>query len=489
MSRLRVRLNVYDLSMGISRQFSELLAGKHFEAVYHTGVVVGDREYYYGQGVDCSPEGATPYGVPMERLEMGETTKTPAEIQAFLDAQRGEFSTERYNVITHNCNHFSNAFLTFLVGQQVPDRIVNQGMEFLQTPLGQMVAPMLQPGVGGMEGAGALGGMGSQLSFSAPSVAPSGAAPGGSGPAEPPPKAKEPANSSPAGEQYAGISLEVPKPYRNEQSVLLDEATDLGSPLTEVYGLSEAMVTVDSLASLVDAVCEKRDYSLPVQNIRALDTLLHAKLDDCPSPRPEDAPIVLACLDLLACACLTSSVVNIPVSVQPYYCMLNYTIMPSEKCKAALFRYANNWVIQIPGMRDVRQRADVYMRWVEVGLLEVDREARLMACRLLYNISRVLTAEEVEKEYELLESITCPTILQAAAAADPERKSLAAPANLLCGALGRCLLTAGDSSPAFLKAQRRLREADLSRLEGPCARDLRAFLRLAEAAPRDDDLF
>jgi len=482
-TELIVKLHVYDLSMGISRQYSELLAGKHFDAVYHTGVVVGGREYYYGDGINDSPAGITPYGRPVEVLDMGATSKTLAEINAFLDEKRADFTSENYNLISHNCNHFSNAFLIFLVGKSVPERIVNQGREFLETPLGQMVAPLLQYGPGSSS---FPRGTGTLPASSAPPPLPSTRPAGASA------SKKSPAASTSDGkadkQKYPGIALDEPKAYLNKQPTLQSEAADLGSCLADVLGISQAMAAVDAFSQLVDAVCDKRDYAVAPAFLGGLDNLLHAQLDG-DTPRPPNDLAIHCSLDILACVCLTSSVVDIPVSVQPYYCILNYSSLPSADCKEALLRYANNWAIQIPGMRCLRQNPDPYLGCVATALREPSRGVRLMACRALYNASRALTAADVGKHYAMLEALTCPPIEAAANAEDADRKPLAAPANLMCGALGRCLLTVGPKSPAFGKAQRRLRDLDFSRLEGPCARDLKLFLGLNEALSGDDELF
>lgn len=51
---------------------------------------------------------------------------------------------EKYHVFEHNCNHFTNAAADFLLGDGIPSEIVNQPNEFLATPLGAMLSPMMQ---------------------------------------------------------------------------------------------------------------------------------------------------------------------------------------------------------------------------------------------------------------------------------------------------------------------------------------------------------
>ena len=50
-----VKLHVYDLSTGMAAQFSRQIIGKHIEGVWHTGIVVFNKEYYFGGGISYDP--------------------------------------------------------------------------------------------------------------------------------------------------------------------------------------------------------------------------------------------------------------------------------------------------------------------------------------------------------------------------------------------------------------------------------------------------
>ena len=77
----------------------------------------------------------------IERL--GTTTKTEAEIQAFLRSVSGQWTASNYDLWTHNCNNFSECVVNFLCDKSIPKWILDFPTEILQTPLGQMLAPML----------------------------------------------------------------------------------------------------------------------------------------------------------------------------------------------------------------------------------------------------------------------------------------------------------------------------------------------------------
>ena len=50
-----------------------MFIGKQLEAIYHTGLVVYGKEYYFGGGILQGAPGLTPYGSPIKREELGTT--------------------------------------------------------------------------------------------------------------------------------------------------------------------------------------------------------------------------------------------------------------------------------------------------------------------------------------------------------------------------------------------------------------------------------
>lgn len=71
-------------------------------------------------------------------------TEIPEELfMEFLRDVSPRFTQETYNVFKHNCNNFTNECSQFLLGEGIPHDIVNLPNEFLNTPIGKMIAPML----------------------------------------------------------------------------------------------------------------------------------------------------------------------------------------------------------------------------------------------------------------------------------------------------------------------------------------------------------
>eukprot|EP00244_Chara_vulgaris_P004068 TRINITY_DN17870_c0_g1_i1.p1 TRINITY_DN17870_c0_g1~~TRINITY_DN17870_c0_g1_i1.p1 ORF type:complete len:319 (-),score=59.99 TRINITY_DN17870_c0_g1_i1:188-1012(-) len=54
------------------------------------------------------------------------------------------YTPEAYNLMTHNCNNFSDEVANLLVGRGIPDDIVGLPQEVLNSPMGALIAPMIQ---------------------------------------------------------------------------------------------------------------------------------------------------------------------------------------------------------------------------------------------------------------------------------------------------------------------------------------------------------
>lgn len=136
---------VYDLSNGLASQLSQSILGTHIPAIFHTGVRVHGSEYFYGGGIQRAPAGMTPYGVPMRLDTVGNTSKSPAELAAFLHSIRHDFSMMRYHLLDHNCNHFSQACVQFLVpGASVANDVMSLVDTVRASPMAALVIPFIE---------------------------------------------------------------------------------------------------------------------------------------------------------------------------------------------------------------------------------------------------------------------------------------------------------------------------------------------------------
>ena len=139
----------YDLTNGLAKTMSPGLLGKSIEGVWHTAVCVYGKEYFYGGGIQIGQPKKTPYGYPVKELDMGYTQMEKDMFESYLKSIDNDFTPESYNVINHNCNHFTDAALFFLTGKNLPNPILKQHEQILSTPMGKMLMPMLQQMSGG----------------------------------------------------------------------------------------------------------------------------------------------------------------------------------------------------------------------------------------------------------------------------------------------------------------------------------------------------
>ena len=68
--------------------------GVHIDAVYHTALVFGGIEYFFGAGVQTSYPGATHHGRPMEIIPMGRTELPLEIILEYLESLKEIYTVE-----------------------------------------------------------------------------------------------------------------------------------------------------------------------------------------------------------------------------------------------------------------------------------------------------------------------------------------------------------------------------------------------------------
>ena len=143
----KVSINVYDISGGLASQMSQMILGKKIDGIWHTGVIVFGKEYYFGGGICTDPIGQTPYGTPVKSEEVGETEVPEELFQEFLQDLAQKYTDTNYDLIKNNCNHFANDCVEFLTGEGLPSYILGLIDEIASAPMGAMILNML----GGMQ--------------------------------------------------------------------------------------------------------------------------------------------------------------------------------------------------------------------------------------------------------------------------------------------------------------------------------------------------
>ncbi|KAH9980190.1 PPPDE putative peptidase domain-containing protein [Lactifluus volemus] len=140
-----VKLYVYDLSRGMARAMSMQFLGRQLDGIWHTSVVVFNKEVFYGQGIFITAPGQSHYGQPVSIQDMGETAIDEQIFEEYLAEMRGQYTADKSNhsLVDFNCNTFTNDCIGFLTGGSIPPWITNLPSDFLSTPFGAALRPTI----------------------------------------------------------------------------------------------------------------------------------------------------------------------------------------------------------------------------------------------------------------------------------------------------------------------------------------------------------
>lgn len=149
-----VWLYQYDISGGLAAWAAPVAMFQSVEGIWHTGIIVFGKEYWYGgQCFESKPE-STPFGTPLKRSYLGATLCTQAELWDKMDRELcREYTRESYDVLQHNCNNFSDEVAMFLLNKHIPDEVRLQPQQFTQSLAAQALRPVLNRWLGGFEAA------------------------------------------------------------------------------------------------------------------------------------------------------------------------------------------------------------------------------------------------------------------------------------------------------------------------------------------------
>lgn len=82
-------------------------------------------------------------GQPTKNIDLGVTEVPEDMFMELLKDISPRFSMNTYHVFTNNCNNFTDEVASLLLGEGIPREIVNLPQEFLNTPLGRQLEPMM----------------------------------------------------------------------------------------------------------------------------------------------------------------------------------------------------------------------------------------------------------------------------------------------------------------------------------------------------------
>lgn len=91
-----------------------------------------------------SVAGTTLLGIPTQVRHIGYTYETRRELHSYIVRQlQPEFTQEKYDILTHNCNHFSDQLVLFLLNQHIPDDVLHLADNVMSTHLAGLLRPLL----------------------------------------------------------------------------------------------------------------------------------------------------------------------------------------------------------------------------------------------------------------------------------------------------------------------------------------------------------
>lgn len=156
MTDAEVKLYVYDLSNGLARALSLPLTGRQIDGIWHTSVVVWDREIFYGAGVMETAPGRSHHGQPLHVIPCGRTQIPLDVFDDYLSDLKQRYTAGNYHLLEFNCNSFTQDVVGFLTGTEIPAWISSLPADFLSTPFGQQMKPQIDAMYTGRSGGAAV---------------------------------------------------------------------------------------------------------------------------------------------------------------------------------------------------------------------------------------------------------------------------------------------------------------------------------------------
>ena len=76
----------------------------------------GTAMFFFGGGIQHDEPGRTPYGIPVDKIPLGDSHIPEDVFVEFLQEISGRFSAQTYDLLHNNCNNFTNECCVFLTG-------------------------------------------------------------------------------------------------------------------------------------------------------------------------------------------------------------------------------------------------------------------------------------------------------------------------------------------------------------------------------------
>eukprot|EP01064_Diplonema_japonicum_P013163 TRINITY_DN2058_c0_g1_i2.p1 TRINITY_DN2058_c0_g1~~TRINITY_DN2058_c0_g1_i2.p1 ORF type:complete len:829 (+),score=178.89 TRINITY_DN2058_c0_g1_i2:95-2581(+) len=143
-----VTLHIYDLTRGMMKRHRDKIFGEDVNGMWHTGVCVYGREYFFEGGITSVPSGRSRFGKPKgpynRREVIGYTDLLKPEFEKWVRAREKErYGKLGYHLVDKNCNHFTDEAVKFLTGKSIPEEILKLPQLVHSSAIGRLFAPQV----------------------------------------------------------------------------------------------------------------------------------------------------------------------------------------------------------------------------------------------------------------------------------------------------------------------------------------------------------
>ena len=151
-----VTLHIYDLTSGIMRRHKSAIFGEVVGGMWHTGVSVYGREYFFEGGITSVPSGRSRFGKPRgdynRKLIVGYTDLLKPEFEKWVRLREKEkYGRLCYHLVMQNCNHFTSEAVQFLTGNEIPSEILRLPQLITSSALGRLFSSPVDRFFGGWQ--------------------------------------------------------------------------------------------------------------------------------------------------------------------------------------------------------------------------------------------------------------------------------------------------------------------------------------------------
>lgn len=137
-----MRLAIYDISKGWARILSPMFLCRHIDVAPHTSILHFGQEYFWAGGIQKMRHEDFVEQVghaPVEYLDLGPSGIPEDLFHDFILTISPRYTAETYDLLSNNCNHFSQECAQFLVGKDIPEPILDAGLKVKQSFVGRIV--------------------------------------------------------------------------------------------------------------------------------------------------------------------------------------------------------------------------------------------------------------------------------------------------------------------------------------------------------------